>query len=76
MVEACRAHRVRLMIAIRKYSSRSVALKKLVVSAKLGRSGHLSTYTEICESGQGANLAAESSAGRGGIADGISESTV
>jgi predicted dehydrogenase len=51
MVEACRAHRVRLMIAYRKYfEPGSVALKKLVVSGKLGRLRHIfSTYTEIVD---------------------------
>ena len=48
MVEACRANRVRLMIAYRKYfEPGSVALKKLVTSGKLGRLRHIfSSYTE------------------------------
>jgi predicted dehydrogenase len=38
MIEACRANRVRLMIAYRKYfEPASVALKKLITSGKLGR---------------------------------------
>lgn len=38
MIEACRAHHVRLMIAYRKYfEPGSLALKKLVTSGKLGR---------------------------------------
>ena len=51
MVEACKAHRVRLMIAYRKYfEPGSVALKKLVNSGKLGRVRHMySTYTEIVD---------------------------
>ena len=51
MVEACRAHQVRLMIAYRKYfEPGSVALKKLVNSGKLGRLRHIfSTYTEIVD---------------------------
>lgn len=51
MVEACRANRVRLMIAYRKYfEPGSVALKKLVTSRKLGRLRHIfSTYTEIVD---------------------------
>jgi predicted dehydrogenase len=49
MVEACRANRVRLMIAYRKYfEPASVALKKLVSSGELGRLRHIfSSYTEI-----------------------------
>lgn len=51
MVEACRTHQVRLMIAYRKYfEPSSVALKKLVTSGKLGRLRHIfSTYTEIVD---------------------------
>jgi len=51
MVEACRANRVRLMIAYRKYfEPGSVALKKLIVTGKLGRLRHIfSTYTEIVD---------------------------
>lgn len=51
MVETCRAHHVRLMIAYRKYfEPGSVALKKLVDSGKLGRLRHMfSTYTEIVD---------------------------
>lgn len=51
MVEACRAHRVRLMIAYRKYfEPGSVALKHLVLSGELGRIRHIfSTYTEIVD---------------------------
>jgi predicted dehydrogenase len=51
MVEACRLHQVRLMIAYRKYfEPGSVALKKLVTSGKLGRLRHIfSTYTEIVD---------------------------
>ena len=54
MVEACRANRVRLMIAYRKYfEPGSVALKKLVTSGKLGRLRHIfSTYTEIVDPGK------------------------
>jgi len=54
MVEACRAHRVRLMIAYRKYfEPGSVALKKLVSSGKLGRLRHMfSSYTEIIDPGK------------------------
>jgi len=54
MVEACRAHRVRLMIAYRKYfEPGSVALKKLVTSGKLGRLRHMfSSYTEIIDPGK------------------------
>jgi predicted dehydrogenase len=54
MVEACRAHSVRLMIAYRKYfEPGSVALKKLVGSGKLGRLRHMfSSYTEIVDSGK------------------------
>ncbi len=48
MVEACKANRVRLMIAYRKYfEPGSLALKKLITSGKLGRLKHMfSTYTE------------------------------
>jgi predicted dehydrogenase len=51
MVETCRAHHVRLMIAYRKYfEPGSVALKKLVDSGELGRLRHMfSTYTEIVD---------------------------
>lgn len=51
MVEACRANRVRLMIAYRKYfEPGSVALKKLIVTGELGRLRHIfSTYTEIVD---------------------------
>lgn len=51
MVEACRAGRVYLMTAYRKYfEPGSVALKKLVTSGKLGRLRHLfSTYTEVVD---------------------------
>lgn len=51
MVEACRSSDVRLMIAYRKYvEPGSVALKKLIVSGKLGRLRHIfSTYTEIVD---------------------------
>lgn len=51
MVEACRLHQVRLMIAYRKYfEPGSVALKKLVKTGKLGRLRHIfSTYTEIVD---------------------------
>lgn len=51
MLDACRDHRVRLMIAYRKYfEPGSVALKKLVTSGKLGRLRHIfSTYTEIVD---------------------------
>jgi predicted dehydrogenase len=51
MVEACKANRVRLMIAYRKYfEPGSVALKKLAASGKLGRLRHIySTYTEIVD---------------------------
>jgi predicted dehydrogenase len=51
MVEACRAHKVLLMTAYRKYfEPGSVALKKLVSSGKLGRLRHIfSTYTEIVD---------------------------
>ncbi len=51
MVEACKANRVRLMIAYRKYfEPGSVALKKLIASGKLGRLRHMySTYTEIVD---------------------------
>jgi predicted dehydrogenase len=54
MVEACRANRVRLMIAYRKYfEPGSVALKKLVTSGKLGRLRHIfSTYTEHVDPGK------------------------
>jgi predicted dehydrogenase len=51
MVEACKANRVRLMIAYRKYfEPGSLALKKLAASGKLGRLRHIySTYTEIVD---------------------------
>ena len=51
MVDACRANKVRLMIAYRKYfEPASVALKNLVASGKLGRLRHIfSTYTEIVD---------------------------
>jgi predicted dehydrogenase len=51
MVDVCRAHQVRLMIAYRKYfEPGSVALKKLVKGGKLGRLRHIfSTYTEIVD---------------------------
>ena len=51
MVEACKRNQVRLMIAYRKYfEPGSVALKKLVISGKLGRLRHIfSTYTEIVD---------------------------
>jgi predicted dehydrogenase len=51
MIDACRANRVQLMIAYRKYfEPGSVALKKLVVSGKLGRLKHIfSVYTEIVD---------------------------
>jgi predicted dehydrogenase len=54
MVEACRANRVRLMIAYRKYfEPGSVALKKLVTSGKLGRLRHIfSSYTEHVDPGK------------------------
>jgi predicted dehydrogenase len=54
MVDACRANRVRLMIAYRKYfEPGSVALKKLVTSGKLGRLRHIfSSYTEIVDPGK------------------------
>lgn len=54
MVQACRASRVRLMIAYRKYfEPASVALKKLVTSGKLGRLKHIfSTYTEHVDPGK------------------------
>ncbi len=54
MVEACRANRVRLMIAYRKYfEPGSVALKKLVTSGKLGRLKVMhSAYTEIVDPGK------------------------
>jgi predicted dehydrogenase len=54
MVAACRANRVRLMIAYRKYfEPGSVALKKLVTSGKLGRLRHIfSSYTEIVDAGK------------------------
>jgi predicted dehydrogenase len=54
MVEACKANRVGLMIAYRKYfEPGSVALKKLAVSGKLGRLRHMySTYTEIVDPGK------------------------
>jgi predicted dehydrogenase len=51
MVDACRENRVRLMIAYRKYfEPGSVALKKLILSGKLGHLRHIfSTYTEIVD---------------------------
>ncbi len=51
MVEACKQNRVRLMIAYRKYfEPGSKALKKLVISGKLGRLKHIfSTYTETVD---------------------------
>jgi predicted dehydrogenase len=51
MVEACKASRVRLMIAYRKYfEPGSVALKNLASSGKLGSLKHMySTYTEIVD---------------------------
>jgi predicted dehydrogenase len=51
MVEACRANRVRLMVAYRKYfEPGSVALKKLILTGKLGRVRHVfSSYTEIVD---------------------------
>lgn len=51
MVEACGANRVRLMTAYRKYfEPGSVALKKLVLSGKLGQIKQIfSTYTEIVD---------------------------
>jgi predicted dehydrogenase len=54
MVDACRASRVRLMIAYRKYfEPGSVALKKLVTSGKLGRLRHIfSSYTEHVDPGK------------------------
>jgi predicted dehydrogenase len=54
MVEACRANRVRLMIAYRKYfEPGSVALKKLVTSGKLGGLRHIfSSYTEHVDPGK------------------------
>ena len=54
MIEACRAKRVRLMVAYRKYfEPGSVALKKLVTSGKMGRLKHIySTYTEIVDPGK------------------------
>lgn len=54
MVEACKAHRVRLMIAYRKYfEPGSVALKQLASSGKLGRLKHMfSTYTEVVDPGK------------------------
>jgi predicted dehydrogenase len=54
MVEACRANRVRLMIAYRKYfEPGSVALKKLVTGGKLGRLRHIfSSYTEHVDPGK------------------------
>ena len=54
MLEACRANRVRLMIAYRKYfEPGSVALKKLVTSGKLGRLRHIfSSYTEHVDPGK------------------------
>jgi len=54
MVEACKANRVRLMIAYRKYfEPGSVALKNLASRGKLGRLKHMySTYTEIVDPGK------------------------
>jgi predicted dehydrogenase len=54
MVDACKANRVLLMIAYRKYfEPGSVALKKLVSSGKLGRLRHMySSYTEIVDPGK------------------------
>ena len=54
MVDACKANRVCLMIAYRKYfEPGSVALKKLAASGKLGRLRHMySTYTEIVDPGK------------------------
>jgi predicted dehydrogenase len=54
MVETCRANRVRLMIAYRKYfEPGSVALKELVTSGKLGHLRHIfSSYTEIVDPGK------------------------
>jgi predicted dehydrogenase len=54
MVNACRDHNVRLMIAYRKYfEPGSVALKKLVTDGKLGRLRHIfSSYTEIVDPGK------------------------
>lgn len=54
MVDACKASRVRLMIAYRKYfEPGSVALKNLASSGKLGRLKHMySTYTEIVDPGK------------------------
>ena len=54
MIEACRANRVRLMIAYRKYfEPGSVALKKLVTGGKLGRLRHIfSSYTEHVDPGK------------------------
>jgi predicted dehydrogenase len=51
MVEACRANRVLLMTAYRKYfEPGSVALKKLIATGKLGRLRHIfSTYTEAVD---------------------------
>jgi predicted dehydrogenase len=54
MVEACKANRVYLMIAYRKYfEPGSVALKKLAASGELGRLRHMySSYTEIVDPGK------------------------
>ncbi len=54
MVDSCKANRVCLMIAYRKYfEPGSVALKKLAASGKLGRLRHMySTYTEIVDPGK------------------------
>jgi len=54
MVDACKANRVYLMIAYRKYfEPGSVAMKKLAASGKLGRLRHMySTYTEIVDPGK------------------------
>jgi predicted dehydrogenase len=51
MIEACKAGRVYLMTAYRKYfEPGSVALKKLVTEGKLGRLRHMfSTYTEVVD---------------------------
>jgi predicted dehydrogenase len=57
MVESCRSHGVKLMIAYRKYfEPASVALKKLVASGQLGRLRHMySTYTEIIDPAKARN---------------------
>jgi predicted dehydrogenase len=54
MVEACKANRVLLMIAYRKYfEPGSVALKQLASSGRLGRLKHMfSTYTEVVDPGK------------------------